>query len=491
MTMNRNSIAAPARLLAAGLLVSAGTAAVHAAVRLPAIFSDHMVLQAGQPVPVWGTAPAGQRVTVSVAGQTAAAVADAAGKWRATLAPLAAGGPLTLTVQGDTAVTVNDVLVGEVWLCSGQSNMALPVSKAGDFETERQAAVWPKIRAFQPNQKWVECSPGTVGAFSAAAYYFGRDIHRKTGQPVGLLNVSSGGTPIELWTSWDAQKNAADLKALFDPAGKGGTASADDAAQAEADRRQAVDVEGKKAVAAAKTKPGYLFDSRIVPLIPYAIRGAIWYQGEANSYTVHAPLYGRQLAVMITDWRKRWGYDFPFLSVQLPELGKPQTEPVEDSGRAWVRDGVLQSLRLPQTGMAVTLGTGEAGNNHPKNKQEVGRRLALWALATVYGQKDTEASGPLPAGHKISGNKIMITFTHTAGGLKARDGELKGFAIAGADLKWVWGKAEISGDTVVVSSPAVRAPAAVRYAWGGNPDGANLVNGAGLPASPFRTDTRP
>ncbi len=476
----------PYAITAAVLLACFFGAPAHARVRLPPIFSDHMVLQGGTNVPVWGWADAGEHVAVAIAGQSKATVVGADGAWRVTLDALKADGAQTLTVSGSNTITIQDVLIGEVWLCSGQSNMVLPVSKARDYAGEQSAARWPLIRIFQ--NKWLVCSPETVGVFSAAAYFFGRDIHQKTGLPVGLIERAAGGSPIELWTSWDAQKDVPELKPVFAPKADAAALSPEAAAQAQSDRRQAMGVEGRQAVTGSKTRPGQLYDDRIAPLIPYAIRGVIWYQGEANSYTVHADLYGRQLAIMIADWRKRWGCAFPFLSVQLPELGQPQTVPVESSGRALVREGVLQSLILPQTGMAVTLGTGEATNNHPTNKQEVGRRLAQWALATVYARKDVAASGPLPAGHTITGNRVVISFTHTDGGLVARDGPLKGFAIAGSDQKWVWADAQISGTTVVVSHPSVPAPVAVRYAWAGNPASCNLANGAGLPASPFRTD---
>ena len=461
-----------------------------AAIQLPSFFSDHLVLQAGKPVPIWGTATPREKVSVSIGGQTKTVVADQKGKWIATLDPLSSGTSLTLTVQGNdgTGRTVNDVVVGEVWLCSGQSNMALPVSKAKDFEIEQPAAVWPNIRMLQKN-KWVVCSPATVGEFSATAYFFGREIHRKTGVPVGLINLSSGGTPITLWTSLEAQQAVPELSPILASTRAPQMAGTESVRQAKADHEQALEVEGKQAVVNAKAEPGYLFKDRILPLIPYAIRGVIWYQGEADSYTVNANLYGIQLATMIKDWRRQWGYDFTFISVQLPEIGDLQTQPSQTHGRVLVREGVLKSLELPNTGMAVTLGTGEAKSNHPLNKQEVGRRLAQWALATTYGQKDVSASGPLPVSSKVSDGKVIITFAHADGGLRAQDGgELKGFAIAGADLKWVWGHAKIVGNSVVVSSPDVKDPAFVRYAWAVNPAGCNLSNGAGLPASPFRTD---
>ena len=324
---------------------------------------------------------------------------------------------------------------------------------------------------------------------------------------IGLINSSVGGTPIEAWTSLDTQLAQPELKAIIDAHAKdiAGAQATWNPEQAQADYEKQL-AAWKEAVTKAKTagKPeprqpvklieprlrpdprAGLFNGKIAPLIPYALRGAIWYQGEANAGA--GKLYGLQLATLIQDWRTHWGSEFPFAWVQLPEYMAAQTAPVEESGWALVREGMLQTLKLPHTGMAIALGTGEAVNIHPKNKQEVGRRLALWALATVYGQKDVAWAGPLPASYKIAGSEVLISFTHADGGLVAKNGELKGFAIAGADKKWVWANAKIAGDTVIVSHSDVKTPVAVRYAWANNPVGANLYNGAGLPASPFRTD---
>jgi sialate O-acetylesterase len=231
--------------------------------------------------------------------------------------------------------------------------------------------------------------------------------------------------------------------------------------------------------------PATLFNGKINPLIPFAIRGAIWYQGESNAGN-EANLYGLQLETMVRDWRARWNEgDFPFAWVQLPNFQKPQTAPVESGGWPLVREGMLRDLKLPNTGMAITIDIGEANNIHPHDKQDVGKRLAMWALAKVYGEKGP-ASGPLPAGHEIQGSTVVLSFKDAAG-LSAKGGELKGFAIAGADKKWHAAEAKIDGERVVVSSPEVKQPVAVRYDWASNPDG-NLYNGAGLPASPFRTD---
>ncbi|MCX6906614.1 MAG: hypothetical protein NTY01_01085, partial [Verrucomicrobia bacterium] len=253
-----------------------------------------------------------------------------------------------------------------------------------------------------------------------------------------------------------------------------------------------------------------LFNGKIAPLVPYAIRGAIWYQGESNAG--QGQLYHLQLSAMVKDWRARWGSDFPFAWVQLPNFHAAQKEPVEDTGWVLVREGMLKTLELPNTGMAITTDAGEADDIHPKDKQTVGKRLAMWALADVYKQKGVASSGPLACGHKINGDEVTITFKHADGGLVAKIGEslvtprvdspnvwpeglggfgqIRGFAVAGADKKWHRGFAKIIGNTVVVKSPEVKQPVAVRYAWADNPD-CNLYNRAGIPASPFRTDDWP
>ncbi len=494
-------------------------APLRADVTLPAIFSDHMVLQSDAAVPVWGWAEAGEQVTVSIAGQTKTATADANGAWSLKLDPLKAGEALTLTVKGKNSLTVQDVLVGEVWLCSGQSNMAMTVNRAKNFEAEQKAATLALIRQFREQSnaaatpqtkgqgKWELCSPESVGSFSATAYFFGLNLHQTLKVPVGLINSSVGGTPVEAWTSWDAQKNIAELKPLFDSweqrAATWDPAKAQAAYEKQVAAFKAAAAKGKAEKKANRTRPprqpsdprlegkhpANLFNGKIMPLIPYAIRGAIWYQGEANAHNMESgKLYTLQLTALIQDWRARWGEgDFPFAWVQLPNFKAPQKEAVEDDGWPSVREGMLKTLALPNTGMAIAMGAGEAGNIHPQDKQAVGHRLACWALADVYKKSGIASSGPLPSGHEIKGSEVVVTFSHADGGLVAKDGEIKGFAIAGADKKWVRATAKITGATVVVSSPEVKEPKAVRYAWANNPD-CNLQNGAGLPASPFRTD---
>lgn len=490
-------------------------------VRLPAVISDHMVLQQDAAAPIWGWADNGEEVTITIAGQSKSAKAGADGKWMIKLDKLTTGGPHELVVKGKNTLKIADVLVGEVWLGSGQSNMAMPVSRAKDFEAEQAAANLPSIRMFRESSsaatdpqdggsgKWEVCRPDTVGNFSATAFFFGRELHKTLKVPVGLINSSVGGTPIEAWTSLPAQKDLAELKPLFARWDKDTATYDPDKAKAQFEKEFAewrADAKKARDKGKAPTKPpqllvnprknthhpAVLFNGKIAPLVPYAIRGAIWYQGESNANSARgagAENYGLQLRTLIADWRGRWGQgDFPFAWVQLPLFKKPQVEPVEESGWTTVREQMLKTLKVPNTGMAITLDLGEANDIHPKDKQGVGKRLAMWALAKVYNQKNIVASGPLSDGYEIDGEEVVLSFRY-ATGLKANGEELKGFAIAGADLKWLPAKARIDGDQVIVWHPDLKQPKAVRYAWADNPD-ANLINGAGLPASPFRTDSK-
>lgn len=449
-----------------------------AEVRLPALFSDHMVLQQERAVPIWGWADPGEEISVSIAGQRKTAGADADGKWKVTLGKLAPGPALTLTVIGKNTVTVNDVLVGEVWLGSGQSNMARTTKSAKDFAKEQVAADLPSIRMFRVESgaatnaqadcrgSWKVCSPETVGGYSAVLFFFGRELHQQLKLPMGLIHSSVGGTAIELWTDADLQRQQPELRPLFDALAQ----RANDAAAT------------KKLPPNARIKIGGLFNGKIAPLIPYALRGVIWYQGEGNTKSMEqARLYEYQLPLLIKDWRRRWGDEFPFAWVQLPNFAK--------NGEPWcvVREGMLKTLALPHTGMAITVDIGNPDNVHPQNKEEVGRRLSLWALGSVYGKEVPAISGPLPAGHKFKGGEVTLEFRHTNGGLVAKGGALKGFVVAGEDRKWHPAQARIAGTQVIVSCTEVPRPVAVRYAWEANPD-CNLFNGAGLPASPFRAD---
>lgn len=490
------------KILASFLLLSLSA---QAAVTLPAIFSDHMVLQSGKPVPVWGTADANSEVSVAIAGQKKTAKADANGLWSLKLDALTASSePQTLTI-GDKTIT--DVLVGEVWLGSGQSNMAMAVQSAKDYAASQAAANVPLIRMFtegsaaaataqsQGKGTWVVCSAETVGRFSATAYFFGRNVHDVLKQPVGLINSSVGGTPIESWISPEAQLASAELKPFFE-ALKQDDAAFDEAKVKAVYERQVAKwaEEVKQAKAEGKPAPrkprdpietrkrkgnvGGLFNGKISPLIPYAIRGAIWYQGEANSNGPKPSFYQAQLTLLAKDWRTRWNDEFPFAWVQLPNFTR--------AGEGWpiVREQMLNALStIPNSGMAITLDIGEAKNIHPANKQEVGRRLAQWALGAVYHKDVADTSGPLIDKATVKGGSFVLTFTH-AKGLNAQ-GELTEFEVAGADGQWQVADAKIEGETVVVSCKAVAEPKQVRYAWKDNPV-ATLFNGAGMPASPFR-----
>ena len=483
-----------------------------AEVKLSALFSDHLVLQSGKPVPVWGWADPGEEVSVSINGQGKAAKAGADGKWMVKLDALKASAEsTTLTVKGTNTITVNDVLIGEVWLGSGQSNMAMSVSRAKDFEQEKAKARLPQVRMFtvggtfagEPAKdctgSWVVCSPETVGAFSATAFFFGREVHQSLKVPVGLINSSVGGTPIDAWISPEAQRASAELKPLFAALQKDDNV-ADIAAQKAAYEQQLAAwpeavkkarAEGKPvprkpqdpvALRAKKNNIGGLFNGKIAALIPFGLRGVLWYQGEANSNFPKAPFYQHHLPLLVQDWRARWGEELPFAWVQLPNFTKP------DDGWCLVREAMFKTLKLPKTGMAITLDIGDPKNIHPTNKQEVGRRLALWALGTVYG-RDNETSGPLFVKSEVHDHEVVLSFSH-AKGLTAKGGELKEFIIAGEDKTWQPAKARIEDEKVVVSSDAVAKPVAVRYAWKDNPE-ATLYNGAGLPASQFRTDDWP
>ncbi len=489
---------------------------------ISALFSDHMVIQRGAAVPVWGWSDPIADVSATIAGGKTKTKADVNGRWMLELAPLPAGGPHELVIAGaGRRLRIKDVLVGEVWLGSGQSNMAMQVRSSKDFEKEKAAANFPKIRMFtvarasqttaQERCKgtWKVCSPETVGGFSATAYFFGRKLHAQLNDPVGLINSSWGGTAIEAWTSMAVQEGRADLAAVFATWENQRAKWSPEKAEA----KHAVQLANwqKRVDAARKAKkreprrprkprdpalnqnhPANLFNGMIAPLIPYAIRGVIWYQGERNARTIDtATRYRVQMPMMIQDWRQRWGRgDFPFGIVQLPNFKARSDKPGVSTAWAVIRESMLQTLGLKNTGVAITIDVGEARDIHPKNKQAVGDRLACWALAEVYGH-DIVASGPLVRSSSVDRANVVLSYRHAKGGLRTRDNKpVRGFAIAGTDRKWHWATAKIDGDRVVISHPDVESPVAIRYAWGDNPD-CNLVNQAGLPASPFRTDDWP
>ncbi|MDH3254134.1 MAG: 9-O-acetylesterase [Acidobacteriota bacterium] len=626
--------------------------------RLPALFADHMVLQREMEVPVWGSAAPGDEIAIEIAGQRKVAVADENGDWRTTLDPLPAGGPHELVVQGDHTLHFSDVLVGEVWLASGQSNMEMPLAGWGrilDFEAEIARADYPEIRLFHVEHTtamrpqsdvettgWKRCSPESVAEFSSTAYFFGRRVYREIGIPVGLVHSSWGGTVAEAWTSAGTLEGMDDFR---EAVGEVKSTTAEDIIEmrrafddAMASRQRAliendegmedgsfvwagVDVDDSgwstmdlptkwedadlpeldgvvwfrrrvelpaswvnselvltlgpiddgdetffNGVSLGSTygwdmprrykvpadlvraggnvitvrvwdpyysgglwgepkdlnleeaggaglslagpwsykvgldlgeleplpispdepnRPTVLFNGMISPLVPYAIRGAIWYQGESNSSRAYQ--YRTLFPALIRDWRTIWGQgDFPFYFVQLAAF---EPGPLEAGAWAELREAQAMALSLPATGMAVAIDIGTAADVHPKNKQEVGNRLARLALKRVYGEEIVD-SGPLYRQMSREESRIRLAFDHAQGGLEAKGGALTGFTLAGEDQAFFPAEARIEDDTVVVWSGEVSDPVAVRYGWADNPD-CNLYNAAGLPASPFRTDAWP
>lgn len=629
---------------------------VFADVRLPKLVGDHMVLQRDAKLPIWGWADAGETVTVAFQGKKYTVTPDTQGKWMVTLPAMKAGGPYEMTIAGKNTITVKDIMVGDVWLASGQSNMEWKLSHTvTNFEQEIANAKFPQIRvldvknaiATKPltefeSEGWEICSPETAGNFSAIGYFFARDLHQRYKVPVGIITSEWGGTPSEAWTSTDAlkafpeyntvveemEKNGSSMQAQmqdyqdklkewqnkvsggdrgfaaatkwyapeFSPAdwpvmtlpmlwenaelpdydgvvwfrkevmvpdteaGKELTlylAAIDDADSTwfngvtvgatngyniarkytvpgnlvKAGKNsitirvvdtgggggihgQAQDLQlvaGEKIIASLSDKwqyqtaldisqmpvkpkvmfnqnsPAVLYNAMIAPLANYAIKGAIWYQGESNAGRAYQ--YRTLFPAMIKDWRKQWKQEFPFLFVQLANFMKAESLPVE-SDWAELREAQAMTLSLPKTGMAVIIDVGDANDIHPRNKQDVGKRLALAAQKVAYNE-NTVYSGPTYKSMKTEGNKIILTFDNAGGGLVAKGGDLKEFAIAGPDKKFVWADATIQGNTIIVSSKEVQNPVAVRYAWANNPDKANLYNKEGLPASPFRTDKWP
>jgi len=621
-----------------------------AQVVLPPFFNCNMVLQQGIPIPVWGWASPGEKVSVTFNNKTVTTKAGKDGKWRVGLQAMNYGGPYSMVVKGKNLRTIENILIGEVWVCSGQSNMEFNLSSAINAQAEIAASNYPEIRLFTVKKRiaqtpqenleegeWWDCSPVSTPRFSAVAYFFGRALYEKLKVPIGLINTSWGGTVAETWTSpetiaknpdfapmlenlkkvdlkeyaksvekelrdrlgeyavtdqgtkenqpiWAApemddqnwktmplpgyiEKNGlqgvdgiiwfrknVDLDAV--QAGKGATlelSKINDSdvtyvngvkvgateQKAEAKRSYAIpegvlkagknnitvrvedlggsggiygDANDMKIVTNEKSiplagdwkykigvlkittslgpnsYPTLLYNGMINPLIPYGIKGAIWYQGEGNAG--RAFQYRRVFSDMIKDWRKQWNQgDFPFLFVQLANFMKPDSIPVESTW-AELREAQTMTLSLPKTGMASAIDIGDALDIHPKDKQTVGKRLALSALNIAYHQ-NIENMGAVYNQMKITGNKVEITFDHVGKGLNAKDkyGYVKGFTVAGADHKFFWAKASITGiNTIVLSSPDVAEPVAVRYGWANNPDDIDLYNSEGLPADPFRTD---
>ena len=623
---------------------------VFADVTLPNFFGNNMVLQRDKPIPIWGRADVNEKITIQFNHQTKTTKADKTGKWMIKLDNEIAGGPYTLTINGKNTVTFDNVLVGEVWICSGQSNMEMPIAgwgKINNYEQEIAGANYPLIRHIKvpntissvpkdniPEASWKICSPETAGDFTAAGYFFARELYNKLKVPVGLINTSWGGTMVETWISRQAFESSDEFKQMIagmpslnlDSMAKikkeasikriealqgslnttGGvtwnetstddsnwpvmqlpglwetqqlgdldgivwfrktiTISPEDAGKAATLELAMIDdndityvngvktgstdgynvkrkytiapgvlKEGKNVIAvrvddtgggggiygdsaemklttanhvtslAGKWKfkvekitggsgsigpnsyPTLLFNAMLYPLIPYAFRGVIWYQGEANAGRAYQ--YRQAFPLMITDWRKRWKEDFPFYFVQLASFNAADGNSNEGSTWAELREAQAKTLSLPNTGMAVTTDIGNSSDIHPKNKQEVGKRLAAIALNNLYGEKNVYR-GPSYASLRVEGNKVIISFDNIGTGLIVHDkyGYIKGFEIAGEDRKFHYARAYINGNTVVVYSDSVNNPVAVHYGWADDAGEDNLFNKEGFPAEPFRTD---
>ncbi|HKV80524.1 MAG TPA: sialate O-acetylesterase [Candidatus Sulfotelmatobacter sp.] len=474
-----------------------------AQVMLPSLLADHMVVQHGMPVHLWGKAAQHESIAVTFRGETQSTTADDLGRWSLYLSPGEAGGPFQMVIKASNTIQLNDILVGDVWVASGQSNMEFPMKGLANPEMEIAAAQHPKIRIFRVEHRpsdyprsdveaktWAPCTPENVAESSAVAYYFARDIHQKINVPIGLIETFWGGTAAESWTSLRTLSSDASLMPVFAE-----RAIMVDEHESVLTRQALEEHDYQKAVEQAKAEgkplpwrrwhpdfaawaPAALFNGMIAPLTPFAIRGVIWYQGEANSGR-RAPLYAHLFQTMISDWRHAWGEDdFPFLFVQIANWN---TEP--DGRWPEVRDAQRQALALRNTGMAVTIDIGDPVDIHPKNKLDVGLRLARAARAIAYGEK-LEWSGPLYRQLTREDHTLRVWFDH-ASGLTAKGGPLVGFEVAGADGKYVPADAKVDGSSVIVSSPAVADPVSVRYAWAPNPT-CNLYNREGLPASPFQ-----
>ena len=493
-------------------------ACARANVSLPDVISDGMVLQQKQKVPIWGEADPGESVTVRFSGQTKSATASANGHWIVKLDPMRANTtPAVMTISGKNTIELKNILVGEVWLVAGQSNMQRLLSETAHGDAAIAAANHPLIHLFNvrrqvafkhappPLATWQACSPQSVKEFSAAGYYFGVELERELRVPIGLINASYGGSQAEAWTPVEYLLASDDLRPtvertkIWDEERPRVRVQYDEAIKkwrAESDKAKAAGARPSPSPAVPDALREYriassIYDGMIAPLIPFYIRGAVWYQGESNE--ARAQQYGILLPTMIRAWRERWHEGaFPFGIVQLPNYRDSKSDPADEPW-SFVREAQRRTvINTANTGLIVTIDIGEAHDIHPKNKLDVGKRMARWALADVYGRRLTK-SGPMFRAAKIDGARVTLKFDQAGEGLRLHDGDrLDEFAVAGADHKWFWAKAKIIGkDRIEVWSESVPHPLAVRYAFNNNPRHPNLTNETGLPATPFRTDDWP
>jgi sialate O-acetylesterase len=495
----KSSVSLLAALLLAGVNANAD-------VRLPKILASHMVLQREQPVHLWGWAKPDEKVYAELGGQSATTVTDAMGHWNIYLPAFAAGGPFRLTVRGTNEIVLEDVLVGDVWFASGQSNMEMPLkgftgAVIKNSAEEIQAAAHKDLRLFRTpkrsspyplpdfNAEWTECTPETAADFSAVAYFFGREIAKDEHVAVGLIDSTWGGTPAEAWVSMDGLGSDAALMPVFAEWAKMANANSELPAMLQAEKR--ADEEAKLAgkplpqhawhPAPESWSPAGLYNGMVAAAINFHIKGVIWYQGESNASQARANIYERVFPALIGDWRTHWQQgNFPFLFVQLANF---HSSPGESYNT--IREAQRRTLDLANTGMAVTIDIGQVENVHPANKQDVGARLALAAEAIAYGKK-LEFSGPIFREISVQGSALRVWFDHTTGGLK---GGTTGFEIAGPDHHFVAATAQIDGDCIVLTANSVTAPKYARYAWANAPT-VSLTNGEGLPASPFTSEER-
>lgn len=487
------------------------------------LFRDGMVLQRERENTVWGSAPVGAAVTVQIDGQRHCTVAGRDGAWRVTIGAVPVGGPHSMTIRcGDQSHVVRNILCGDVWVCAGQSNMEWPLQYTLDSDAVISAANHRELRFFQVTQqacgtpldalsdgdRWHVCRPDTARWSSGVGFFFARALTRELGVPIGLIDNSYGGTCAEAWTSVEAIRSRPELKAVLDRHAEELTEPAcrqrldewqrDVAAWNRVPAHEQVQwpvmltwwrkIRPPRGHPRCVDSPGGLFNGMVRPLIPFGIRGVIWYQGESN--VGRAAEYRTLLPTLIRDWRRCWGQDaFPFLVVQLANCGQPVREPGESQVAQLREAQLLTATNTCGVGLAVAIDVGDPTTPHPPNKQPVGQRLALAALRLAHG-KEVVCTGPIYDRMVQEGSRIRLHFSEADGEPMSRGGEpLRHFAVAGEDMRFVWAKARVERDAVVVSTPGVPRPAAVRYAWSDNPDGCNLTNRAGLPASPFRTDS--
>lgn len=492
------------RFASASVLTLLIAASAAADVTVPNIFSDHMVLQQKQSNKVWGHADPSEKVTVTIGDQSHSAITDANGNWSVMLDAMdASSEPKELKISGSTTVTLSDILVGEVWICSGQSNMQWVVSNTNDFDLTMASANYPEIRMVNfprvgvqepiwshDNAHWMVCSPETVGGFSAVGYFFGRTLHQATGTPIGLINNAWGGSACEAWISREVMEATGDYDARlasFDKQAAELEALQAKAEKTDAEQKQLNSLRGR---VSGNQRPANIYNGVLKSHMGYGIKGAIWYQGESNASRAYE--YRDLFPLMIDSWRKEWGQgDFPFYWVQLADFRAEKDEPAE-SDWAELREAQTMTMsRLPNTGEAVIIDIGEGKDIHPRNKVDVGQRLARWALANQYGF-DIAYKSPTYQSMEKQGNKIILTFNDITRNWRPFDvREPVGFSIAGADKKFVWADAKILDDNrIEVSSAEVADPVAVRYAWADNPV-CNMFTVTNLPLTPFRTDDWP